>query len=719
MGIERSKFSVVEIYRDVEPFIVDVQSAADNNRTALGFFPSSLYAEFARRGQLYVALVSDSLGSKYVGHLMFDCRYPRAHVLQMSIDASYRKFGVASMLLKSLCSSLTESGFISIYARVAEDLQSANAFWAKKNFYVQRSELGGKTRKRMILVRAHELASPQLFDSSGLSQFNPLGLPGIRTTVPPLFLIDLNVLFDFGPRRPRHSELESLYQAERMNFCRLAISSEIREELKRTAVVGKTDPMDAFVSFFPTFPLSKTVGLGELFEDLRKLIFPQKQQDKLTPNDHSDLAHVATVVQHKLAGLVTNDEAILRASPALQNRFGIRVVSSAAFAVGELGAFEPTFVNSSAVDTLESRRIDNNDDASVRSLLVSLGVTGSSIAGGWIPVHESNSVTHRIGVWLKDSLLGYLIWPAWTPHGPTVARIALDESSNQARDAARALLMHLLAKTGSAGPHNLLLEFPSQQSHIREIAFGLGFSGSPSSSALVKLVDGGVWTPENWTHRQADLAKKVGLKLPDSALKFRNLEQQIQVLTPDGNRAHISLDMLETLLAPCLFCLDSRPAVITPIQRSFSEPLLGHSDQGSLLPDFSSSLFAQKHFVSTSRSLKHFSRGTIILFYESGKKNGRSALVAIAKVQAAYLREASMLSTAEYERSVLTAESLESIGTEQLKTVTVFDSIFALPKQIPLTILEELGCGRPTDLITTRPITADQLQAILKRAFPN
>lgn len=719
MEIDRPVFSLVEIYREVEPFIGDVQSAADRNRTALGFFPSSVYGEFARRGQLYVALASSSQGQKYVGHLMFDCRYPRAHVLQMSIEDSHRKHGVASMLLNRLCVSLTESGFISIYARVAEDLLTANAFWGKKNFYIQRVQRGGKTRKRTILVRSHELASPQLFSTSGLSQFNPLGLPGGRSTEPPLFLIDLNVLFDVGPRRPRHAELESLYQAERMNFCRLAISSEVREELKRTASVGKTDPMDGFVSFFPTFPLSKNAAFSELFEELRELIFPQKQQDKLIANDRSDLAHVATAIQHALAGLVTNDEAILHAASALQNRFGIRVVSSAAFAVGELGAFEPISVNASDSDTLESRRVDNEDDGSVRALLTSLGVTGSSLAGGWIPVHASNSVTHRIGVWLKGSLLGYLIWPAWTPEGPTVARIAVDETVEQARDTARALLMHLLAKTGRDGPHNLLLEFPSQQSYVREIAFGLGFSGAPSSSALVKLVDGRVWTSQNWAIRQTDLAKRVNLKLLDIPPQFQNIEQQIQVFTPDGNRAHISLGMLETLLAPCLFCLDGRPAVITPIQRSFSEPLLGHSAQGSLLPDFSASLFAQKHFVSTSRSFKHFSRGTIILFYESSKNDGRSALVAIAKVQAAYLREVNMLSAAEYERSVLTAESVGSIGTDELKTVTVFDAVFSLPKQVPLSVLEELGCGRPTDLITTRPITANQFQAILKKAFPN
>ena len=78
-----------------------------------------------------------------------------------------------------------------------------------------------------------------------------------------------------------------------------------------------------------------------------------------------------------------------------------------------------------------------------------------------------------------------------------------------------------------------------------------------------------------------------------------------------------------------------------------------------------------------------------------------------------------MLSVAEFERSVLTAENVEAIGVDQLKTVTVFDAVFPLPRQVPLFELEQLGCGRPTDLITTRPISDDQLQAILKKAFPN
>jgi hypothetical protein len=277
--------------------------------------------------------------------------------------------------------------------------------------------------------------------------------------------------------------------------------------------------------------------------------------------------------------------------------------------------------------------------------------------------------------------------------------------------------MQLLGRVSAAAPCNLNLEFPAQQSTVREIAFGLGFSGAPGSGALVKVVDGHVWTPLNWQVQRDALAAAVGIKLPLSPPAYRNAEQQVEVLTPDGNRAHISLSMLESLLSPALFCLAGRPAVITPIQKIYSEPLLGHSQQSSLLPDPTASLFAKKHFVSSSRALKHFRRGTIILFYESGKQHGRAALVAVARVETAFLRGTHMLTDADFERSVLTAGNLSAVGSDKLKTVTVFDSLFPLPKEIPLAALAGLGCGKPTDLITTHPITDQQFQEILRMAF--
>ncbi len=706
--------TILEARSDVSSILQCVQDAADSNRDALGFFPRSVYAEFASRSQLYVAV-----GSKreYIGHLMFDCRYPRAHVLQMYVLPLFRKHRVAAALLTRLRNALTESGFLAIYARVAEDLVDANRFWSSQGFYIQRVEHGGANRNRTILVRASELESPQLFAGSGLSQFNPLGLP-TRSPEPPVFLLDLNVVYDIGPRRPRHELAAAMYQAERMNFCRLAVSTEARDELRRTAPVGRTDPIQDFIGIFPTFPLARDEEDQTRLNEIRVLVFPAKNESDLTPNDRSDLAHVATVVRHNLAGIVTNDESILRAAPALLGRYGIRAVSSAAFSMSEtvdtIGSTELQVGEA----LLECRTVRAEEEHSIRAFLSSLGLSGSAIASLWVPPGSTSAQVARcVGAWQRSTLIGYVTWPLWNPAGRVVAHVAVQEGASRAVDAARALLRYFIEQMSDGGPREIALEFPAHQSLIRELAFGLGFSGTPSSSLLVKIVDGRVWTLFNWAACRQQLSAKVGLRLPEDPPLFKNYDQQIQVFTPDGNRSHVSLRMLESLLSPIVLGLTGRPAVVTPIRREYAEPLLGHSEQLTISPDPSASLHTQRHFISSSRTLRHFGAGTLMFFYESGKHGGRAALVALAIARSAYLREANAVTEVDLAPSVLSRQSIGQIGADKLKTVTVFESVFPLPNRVSLADLAELGCGKPNDLISTKPLTSDQYLNILQKAF--
>jgi ribosomal protein S18 acetylase RimI-like enzyme len=173
MNKKSNRFLVLTRYSDIAPFVEQVVSSADQNKNALGFFAASVFQEFARTEQLHVIAETSSNGAIYAGHLMFKCNRGKASVLQMFVAPTYRRCGAAKILLDNLKSHLTENGLISISARVAEDLTEANTFWEKQNFYVQRVAQGGTARKRTILVRCYELASPQLFASSGLSSANP------------------------------------------------------------------------------------------------------------------------------------------------------------------------------------------------------------------------------------------------------------------------------------------------------------------------------------------------------------------------------------------------------------------------------------------------------------------------------------------------------------------------------------------------------------------
>ena len=707
-------FEIIDSYEHTLPYLDSVREAGDTYRDALGFLAASVYEEFARRGFLYVLIRKQSDQFIYAGHLLFSCNFPRAHVRQIFTLPEHRRLGLAENLLRHLCNSLTQLGFISLYARVAEDLSEANAFWERKGFYIQRVERGGAARKRSILVRCHELPSPQLFPPSGITSLNPLGLPPSASSDVPLFLVDLNVLFDVLPRRLRRDEAAGLFQAERMSSCRLAISSEIAEELKRTAYDGKTDPMGAYISVFPTFPLADGANVSALLGELATMVFSGRA---LSDAANSDLRHLATAIEHNLAGFITNDRAILFASSEIHRRYGLQVVSPAAFKVDGASVAEDNASFDVSNATLRLSVVSSADEAKVRTLLLKLKLSGSAIATSWLPNETQGRTVARTAVWKGDIPLGYLAWTARVPGSQiTNARLAVDETEPDASSAGRILIMNLLEELASSGPRRVTLALASNQNSARELAAGFGFRAAPGQPELTKIVLGRVLTPDTWRTYGKDLLSSTGLKLPAKIPQFRGNDQQVQVLTPDGNQAHVTLDSLETLLAPALFCLPGRPAVITPVQRGFSEILLGDSTQGSLLPHAAVSTYYERHYLSHPRTLNSFKRGTLIFFYESTKQNGRGELIAIARVRQAYLKPVMNL-VADLEQSVLTEANLSEIGTSDIKTVTVFDNIFHIEKGVLLAFLQRIGCGRPNDLISTRSISDAQFQEILREAF--
>jgi len=707
-------FEIIDSYERTLAYLDKVREAADKYRDALGFLPTSVYEEFSRRGFLYVVTNKQSNQLAYAGHLLFSCNYPSAHVRQIFALPEYRRQGLGDKLLRHLCDSLTQLGFISIHARVAEDLSDANAFWERRKFYIQRVVPGGTTRNRLILVRCHELPSQQLFPSSGITSLNPLGLPPSASSDVPLFLVDLNVLFDVLPRRLRRDEAASLFQAERMNSCRLAISDEIAEELKRTAHVGKTDPMEAYISVFPTFPLADAANAPALIGELASLVFPGRT---LGDAARSDLRHLATAIEHNLAGFITNDGEILAASPVIGGKYGLQVVSPAAFKVDEASVAEDNASFDVSNSTLRLSVISSMDESKVRAFLLKLKLSGSLIATIWLPNEAQSGAVARVAVWKEDTPLGYLSWTGPVPGSRiTYARLAVDETESDASSAGRILLMHLLEELTSTGPRQVTLELPPNQTTARELAAGFGFRAALGQTGLSKAILGRVMTTRTWDAFRAELSSSSGLKLPSSIPQYRSNDQQIQVLTPDGNQAHVSLDSFETLLAPALLCLPGRPAVITPVQRRFSEMLLGHSTQISLLPHAAVSTYHERHYLSHPRTLKYFKRGTLIFFYESTKQSGRGELIAVARVRQAYRKPMANLA-ADLEQSVFTEANLSEIGNSNVRTVTVFDNIFHIAKGVPLSFLQNIGCGRPNDLISTHSITDTQVQAILNEAF--
>lgn len=705
--------TVVERYEEVSPHLANIAAASDANRDSLGFFPRSVFEDFARRGGLFALLTSSASGRTCAGHLLFQRQFPRASILQLYIAPECRGRGYSRILSDRLAEVLTSEGFLSIYAGVAEDLAEANTRWEALGFPVQRVRPGGATTGRTIVVRVRELPSPQLFPPRDLNPANPLGLKSPSTEIP-LFLIDLNVLFDLGPRRQRNDEAIALFKAERLNFCRLAISDELLTEL-RVHSSGRTDPILDLASTFNTFPVNTEDDDDPVLQQLSVIVFRYKST--LSRNDKSDLRHLRTAITNNLAGLITNDQKVLDAAGELEKAFGIQILSSDTFLRTETTGQLSTAFEAAQGDLFLGEPSDS-DARDLRALLTKNGIGPAELTMGWMQSRSDREVATASIVRRGSQILGYMIWPALRQNGTAVVRAVLDEAAPDGREVARALLTQCLDIL--AGPGRLSqihLKLPRKQTTLREIALGLGFCADRDSPDLVKLSLGSVVFAKNWNDCRSSLAAFANLKLDSEWPTFRQIDQQLAFITPTADRRHQPLEKLETLLSPALFCLPCRPAVITPIEYRYAQRLLGHSIQSTLLPESSSNLFNERHFISSRNPYRYLTRGTLVFFYESHPPRGKGEVNAIARVRRSYLKSAQSLEQSDFARSVLTSETISEIGRSEMKTVTVFDNLFRLPHPIPLDRLQSLRCGRPTDLITTRPINDTQLQAILEEAF--
>lgn len=712
--MDKRSVEILEGWTATSPFLDDACRASDANKNALGFVPRSVFDEFARHDQLLVLVERRQQTSVYLGHLMFQCRFPRASVIQMYVEPNSRRQGLAATLVSHLCKSLTNQGYTSIYARVAEDLSEANAFWNAQRFFVQRTEKGGATKGRYILVRCRELAAPQLFPTSGLDHQNPLGLTTSRLNGDLVYLIDLNVLYDLAPRRLRRTVVLALFQSERLGFCRLAVSTEFGEELRRTASTGRIDPMEAYISIFASFPFRNNDESAQLLENLANIVFPGKQ---LKPKDKSDLRHLATAIQHKLAGFITSDGPLLSVAPEIRKQYGVDVLSPDAFTLDTTAFGIPRAFEAPIDATLSFSNLQPAQENVAREFLRNLGLSATEITQGWLPSAAQSRVAVRTAVWDGPTMEGYLTCGVSVGTNALTLRAAVNEQSPRSHYTARLLLSNTIEQLAACGPRNLTLEVPEKQASLRDLAFELGFREEAKTRTLVKVLIGRVLTRATWNAVHAELYSKTSIKLPAQIPRYRGPDQQIELVSPDGNRRYVGLDQLETLVSPALLCLSGRPAVITPVQRKFSELLLRCNAQVQLLPQSSSAMYHERHYISGPQTLRQFERGTLMLFYESLKNGGRGELMAISRVRKAYIKQITDLSARDFDQSVLSPETVSIIGAAKAKTVTVFDNVFALPNPISLRRLQELGCGNPTDLITTHAIDDSQLQEILRDAF--
>lgn len=697
-------------------YVDAVRSSADANKRSLGFLVASVFTDYAQRERLLVA-VNRKTG-EFLGYLLFGIKYPTASVLQIFCRPEARGRGVAKALLDYLKIMLTKHDCTSIRARVAEDLVESNAFWEKQGFIVRQRVRGGATTGREILVRVHNLDSPQLFpsDIESFSGNDSFGLPSLVSGALPMYLIDLNVVFDLAQKRVRHETVQSIFQSFYAGEYKLAISDEMRRELERTAHPDQPDKMVSLIDSLPAIPLVKNPASSALEQQLAHLVFPEKKASgKLSANDRSDIGHLTTAIDARVAGFITSDGRILEAAEEIRRKFKTRILSPSDFLTPSwsLSGNAEIDPDVSGGAKWELSTFTDADYADVRKILFQSGVNSSDIVGGWLPSSMKGSVANRIVVRSDAEVVGYVTWSVEPVSKEVRIRAVQNLASNRPSQIARLLLRQAMEANTSAGSARLSLELPSGQSLLLEAAKELGFRETDMPGRLAKIAIGKVVGAASWSELRDSLIP-LKITLPAKAPKYSSYSQVIEIGCADGHVRYIRLDELETMLSPLLLCLDERPAIVVPIRPQFSLPLIGHGKQLSFAPKLLAEVSGERLYLAGPRLLKRFVRGGLVLFYESGK--GAKAIVAMARIIDSYLIQGDSVGEESLSRSVLTRRTMHTIGKSKTKSACLFDNIIVFPEPVDLSQLRKLGHGI-MKLRSANAISSKQLTSILEKGF--
>lgn len=706
-----------------------IVSVSNQERDALGWLPEGAYRDFAYQGQIIVAI--DDFNDELAGYSIFAGALPTAKLRQTYVAPSYRRTGLGGQLVDAAVLQCQKLGYLSIKATVARDLVAANAFYEKQGFGVVAQKAGGKTRNRVLLIRVRQLDTPSLFD---FTSYTGAGEPIIRLELPksgpaPLYLLDLNVLFDVIRRPERRAVAQNVFSAALESSVRLAVSGEFLVELERSTADYGDDPMLQLARALPIVPKPNDVLLNEHFDDIARLIFPSRHELRnLTDRDRSDITHIATAVVENVAGFITSEKAILKKSLDIREKYSIDIVSPTAFGADEHNSTGGT-LEISVVDReqmITSRAVLESDQQSLHAFASRLGVAAGEKRAAYAQ-GTSTSPRSRVIVLEGETIIAFASWQVGAKDEASAQiHLFVDDQAESGELAADHLIDLACRAISVSAPSIVWLRIDTHRALVRNRAMHFGFQPSGKRGAdhqrLQKVALGQVVFPEKWSDTSKMLSSSFGLNLPMEAPSFDEKSSELEVEAAGGFKASIRIEALEDFLAPSLLALAGRPAIIVPIWPRYVEALFQGSAQPALFAGRRAGLSPQKCYLSDPASIKLLPEHGLIVFYESGgpeRHKGRSAAVAIGRIQRRYLAtEEAALGLAQI-RGVLSQEEVRSASKNGSICVTEFDNLMRFRSPVPLATLKKMGCADGANLVTGKRLETAALLKLIEAGAPH
>jgi len=535
--------------------------------------------------------------------------------------------------------------------------------------------------------------------------------------IQPLYLLDLNVFFDATRKRRATPAAEKILAAALSSGVRLAVTSEFVKELQRTAI-GKDDPVLSFAKQLPSVSGPSKKEIESLAARLSPIVFSEKTRDgKISTNDVSDLKHLAEAILVGAAGFVTSERAIIRAQAVLLEQHHLSVWSTEDFATFVTPAFEDLSVAGHAEHDLSFRDAALTEEAKV--FLTDHGASEQAIAA-FSRRDAADKRFRYVAARESTALVAFAAYRSSTgPNDQAGLLLVADPRHPATSTAVDFLVEHAVRTSVLSRPSRIELPHISGQSVTRRSAVANGFLASESGSdgPLRKISIGTVITPSTWSTMRDRVESSTGLALPRDCPMFENDEQEVAIAL-DGKGATVSLADLESMMAPGLFLLPGRPVAIVPIRRVWAEDLVGGVQLG-LLPKPEAAFRSRRVYFASVTNQYNLVRGRPIIIYESGKKGGSGAAVAVARVS-----KAEVLSKVHAPEALLRAAVVRGAQLDKLvKGATVlavwFDNVMRFESPVSFNRMEGFGMDDKTKLVKSHMLKFDTAVQILNAGRPN
>jgi GNAT superfamily N-acetyltransferase len=707
-----------KILKDVDqvaPLLGQICAVADSNREIFGFLPRTAYEDLATRGQLWA--VTDGDG-QLLGYLLFGSGKSRSSVFQLYVNAASRGQGIGSFLISELKTYALTRRFQTISARVAADLE-ANRFWEREGFRVLRQLPGGETTGRLINVRVYELAGCSLWETvTAGEQAPPVLSPRQPILAPAAYALDLNVLFDVTKDREHAALMRDVLASALNNEYRLSVTSEFTAELERSSVGD--DPILQLARSLPTLPLVPSGTLAALVAELRPIIFPETHRStKRAKNDHSDLKHLAICIHHRVSGFITREQAILRQSRTLLERYGVEALSPADIsAEGQRESVVTSIRADVAGSILRVTPLGEGDRGKVESFLQGQGVQDQRLRV-ILDAGTTTSPRARAVFSLNSAVVGVASW------GPLARQtrdfplyVIVDETVRAAQNA----VDHALEAVSRAAPKGHMVKVDlitaGNQIETRETARKRGFAlikeresedGFMTSSRYIYRR---VISEENWSLFAADIEAVSGLRVSRRCPTYSELSNTGLLLQHRrGNvTTPVRLFEFETAFAPGILLTKGRPGVIVPIQDQYAAELIALAARQAGLFAKEAPAHLERAYFGRPGIERSYSRGAIVVFYISGSRNEAVGFGRVTSAGRFLVDEARAMFA---RQGVLTTDELIRMSVDDELGVFTFDSYRNFERSIPFKDLRSGGIISPANLVTSQAIGFEQLKAVI------